>query len=400
MNETTVRLWTKDFIIFATANFFIALTFLLLMTNMAVYAMEEFKASQSNAGLASSIFIIGTLVFRIFAGRYIEKIGRKRLLFGGLFLFLVATLLYFVVKSLGLLLLVRFMHGGAFGIAATAMAAIVMSIIPRKRLGEGASYFSMSGTLAMAIGPFLGVFISQHAGFSMVFAACTLFSATSIIISLFAYVPEVNLDREQLEAMNGFKLSNFFEAKAVPISIIIAIIGFSYSSILSFLTSYTKEINLIDAASIFFIIYSVFILISRPFTGRLFDVKGANIVIYPSLVLFALGLALVGQASYSYTLLVAGAIIGLGYGTIISCSQAIAVKESPRHRIGLATSTFFVCLDMGIGIGPFLLGYIIPVVGFRGLYSMLAVVVLSCILLYYLLHGRMESNRKQYSIVG
>lgn len=397
MNETT-RLWTKDFIIFATANFFIALTFLLLMTNLAVYAIEEFNASQSKAGLASSIFIIGALVFRIFAGKYIERIGRKKLLFGGLFLFLLATSLYFVVENLNLLLLVRFIHGAAFGITATAMATIVMSIIPRERLGEGTSYFSMSGTLAMAIGPFLGVLLSQHAGFAMVFAACTLFSVTSIIISLFSYIPEAKISKEQLEAMKGFRC--FFEARAVPISIIIAIIGFSYSSILSFLTSYTIEINLIDAASVFFVIYAVFILISRPFTGRLFDRKGANVVIYPSMVLFALGLVLVSQAHHSYTLLVAGALIGLGYGTIMSCSQAIAVKESPRHRIGLATSTFFICLDGGIGIGPFLLGYLIPIVSFRGLYVTLAVAVLSCIFLYYLLHGRKESYRKQYSVAG
>lgn len=400
MNKAKPKLWTKDFIIISAANFFVALTFLLLMTNIAVYAIEEFNASQSKAGLASSIFIIGALVFRLFTGKYLERVGRKKMLFGGLFLFLLATLLYFVVENLNLLLLVRFIHGAAFGVTATTMATAAMDIIPRERLGEGTSYFSMSATLAMAIGPFLGVFISQHAGFSMVFTVCTLFSVINIIISLFAHIPEARINKEQLEAMQGFKWKNFFEVKAVPISIIIAIMGFSYSGILTFLTSYTKEINLINAASFFFIVYAVFILISRPFTGRLLDAKGANLVIYPSLIIFALGLVFLSQAHHSFTILLAGAIIGLGYGTIMSCSQAIAVKESPQHRIGLATSTFFICLDGGVGIGPFLLGYIIPVLGFRGLYATLAVVVFACIFLYYLLHGKKESYRKQYSMAS
>ncbi len=393
MDTAEPKLWTKDFIIISAANFFVGLTFYLLMTNIAVYAIEEFNASQSRAGLASSIFIIGALVFRLFAGKYIEAIGRKRLLFGGLSLFLISTLSYFPVENLNLLLLVRFIHGAAFGISTTAMATAVMDIIPRKRLGEGTSYYSMSATLGTAIGPFIGVFISQYAGFTMVFVACNFFSVISIIISLFSHIPEARINKKQLEAVKGFQLKDFLEVKAVPISIIIAFMGFSYSSVMSFLTSYTREINLIDAASFFFLIYAVFILISRPFTGRLFDIKGANPVIYPALIIFALGLVLLSQTQHSFTLLLAGAIIGLGYGTMVSCCQAIAIKESPRHRIGLATSTFFICLDGGVGIGPFMLGYIISIVGFRGMYLALAALVLACIFLYYILHGKKGSRK-------
>ena len=200
--------------------------------------------------------------------------------------------------------------------------------------------------------------------------------------------------------MKGFKLKDFFEIKAVPISIIIAIMGFAYSGILSFINSYAKEIDLIDTASFFFIVYAVFILISRPFTGRLLDKKGDNIVMYPALILFVIGLVTLSQAHHGFTLLLAGALIGLGFGTMSSCCQAIAIKESPRHRVGLATSTFFVFMDSGVGIGPFLLGFIIPIVGFRGLYLTLAVVVFASIFLYYVLHGkkkRTENNILQAS---
>lgn len=399
MTMAEPKLWTKDFIIISGANFFLALTFLLLMTNMAVYAIEEFNASPGRAGQVSGIFIVGTLTFRLFAGRYIERIGRKRMLFGGLVLFLLASLLYFVVvENLNLLLLVRFVHGAAFGAAATAMATIVMNIIPRARLGEGTSYFTMSATLAMAVGPFLGIFVSQRADFTMMFAICAFFSIVSLIISLFSNIPEAGIGREQLEAMKSFKLSNFFEQKAIPIAIMIFIVGFAFSGVLSFLTSYTREIGLIETASFFFIVFAVFILISRPFTGRLYDRRGANHVIYPALIIYALGLLFLSQVHHGYTLLLAGAVSGLGYGTLISCSQAVAVQEAPRHRIGLATSTFFIGLDGGVGIGPLLLGYIIPVVSFRGLYMTMAAVILACILLYYLLHGRKESYKKQYSV--
>ena len=176
--------------------------------------------------------------------------------------------------------------------------------------------------------------------------------------------------------------------------------GFAYSGILSFMTSYAKEINLMEAASFFFLVYAVFILISRPFTGRLLDKKGDNIVMYPALLLFVIGLVTLSQANQGFILLLAGALIGLGFGTMNSCCQAIAIKESPRHRVGLATSTFYVFMDSGVGVGPFLLGFIIPIVGFRGLYLTLAVVVFASIFLYYVLHGkkkRTENNILQAS---
>ena len=275
-----------------------------------------------------------------------------------------------------------------------------MDIIPNERRGEGTSYFSLSTTLATAVGPFLGVFMSQNANFDMIFAVCTFFSVVSIVISLFVKIPEANITKAQLDAMKGFKLKDFFEVKAVPIAIVASILAFSYSSILTFLTSYTVEINLTAAASFFFIVYAVFILISRPFTGRLLDLKGENIVMYPAMLFFMISLVVLGFAHNGLTLLLAGALMGLGYGTITSATQTIAINESPRHRIGLATSTFFIFIDAGIGLGPFLLGYIIPLTGYRGLYETLSIVVFACIILYYFLHGKKKSFKNQHSLAS
>ena len=183
------KLWTKDFIIMSVSTFFGGLTFYLLITTLTVYAVEEFNASQSMAGLASSIFVVGALVSRLFAGKYIEIIGRKKMLYGGLFLFLFMMLTYFIVENMNILLLIRFIHGVAFGVFTTVVATVIMDIIPNERRGEGISYFSLSVTLAMAVGPFLGLYISQQGSFMMIFAVCTLFSLLSTIILLFAAYP-------------------------------------------------------------------------------------------------------------------------------------------------------------------------------------------------------------------
>lgn len=389
------RLWTKNFLIDSLVNFFIYLTYYLLILIMTIYATKNFQASPSEAGLASGIFIIGALVARLFVGRSIERVGRKRMLYFGLIFFLGTTLLYFGVNELLFLFIVRFLHGIGFGIASTATSTIVSSIIPDVRRGEGTGYYAMSTTLASAIGPFLGMLLVQYASFNAIFILCTIVLAVCFIAVFFLEVPKVKLTKEQLDKMKGFKLNNFFEYKALPIAIISVFMGLSYSSILSFLTSYTKEIDLMDAGSFFFIVYAVFILISRPFTGLWFDKKGENFVMYPSFVLFAIGLVILSQAQHGFFLLLAAAFVGLGFGTFMSSAQAISIKVSPRHRMGLATSTFFVFADGGIGIGPFLLGFLIPVIGFREVYVLVSIVVLLCSFLYYFLLGRKVKYKKQ-----
>ena len=131
-------------------------------------------------------------------------------------------------------------------------------------------------------------------------------------------------------------------------------------SVLSFINFYAKEIDLVQTASFFFLVYSLAVLVSRPFTGRLMDIKGANYIMYPAFIVFTAGMLLLSFAHNSLTLLLSGVLIGLGFGNMQSCTQAIAVKLTPLHRMGLATSTFFIFLDAGLGFGPYLLGFIIP----------------------------------------
>ncbi|WHY97040.1 MFS transporter [Peribacillus simplex] len=389
MDQSRTRLWTKDFVIVSSINFFITLIFYLLMVTLAIYAVNELDASTSEAGLISGIFIIGTLIGRLFIGRFIDSIGRKKTLFIGLIFFTLTTLLYFVDLGIGFLLVNRLIHGMAMGMASTATGTIVAQIIPATRKGEGIGYYSMSATLATAIGPFIGLYMAQHTSFQVIFSFCLALGVISLITAFFLYVPALKVTAKVTES-KGFKLSNFIEPKALPISIITLLLAFCYSSVLSFISFYAIEINLVNTASFFFVIYAVAVLLSRPFSGPLMDRKGSNFIMYPAFMLFGIGLLLLSITTNSFTLLAAGFLIGLGFGNMQSSSQAIAVKLTPPHRMGMATSTFFIMLDAGLGFGPYILGFIIPVTGYSTLYVILGVVVIATSVLYYFLHGKKE----------
>ena len=98
------KLWTRDFIIVSSINFFLALVFYLLIVIIGVYSVEEYHATASQAGLVTGIFIIGTLIGRLFIGRSINSIGMKKTMFIGLILYILTTSLYFVHAGIHVLL--------------------------------------------------------------------------------------------------------------------------------------------------------------------------------------------------------------------------------------------------------------------------------------------------------
>lgn len=380
------KLWTSDFFMVSITNFFLYFIHYLLIASITVFTLEKFHVSTSLSGLAAGIFIIGMLFGRLYAGKYINAVGWKKMLYIGIIFSLIMIVLYTTISNIYLLLIIRFLHGVGFGIASTATGTIVSQIIPDERRGEGTGYYALSTTIAAAIGPFCGIFINQNYEFNVNFIVCIVLIFSSLLCALKLRIPA--MDEMPIEIAKGFKLGDFFEKKAIPISVVSIFIGVAYSSVLSYINVYAQEIDLVDAASFFFIVYAIATLISRPFTGKLFDTKGENYVIYPSLISFIVGLCIISQVHHTFLLLVSAVFIGIGFGSFIPSAQAIAVKISPRHRMGLATSTLFMFADFGAGFGPFILGLFIPMLGYSNLYIAMAILVLLSTVLYYFVHGR------------
>ena len=394
------KLWTKEFISTSIVNFFLILAMYLLLVTMASYVMETYNTSPSLAGLVASVFIIGVLFGRLFIGNKIEKVGTKKILILGISIFVLLSFFYFLDAGIYILIAIRIVQGIGVGLATTATGTIIAQIIPPSRNGEGIGYFSMSNVLATAIGPLVGVSLINAFEYVSIFIFSTTVGIIGLLLAFIIKVPAIAaLDVTETESNakepTGFKLANFFEKKAIPIAITTLVVAFAYSGILSFITMYADDINLTKAGGYYFLVYAIIILLSRPFTGKLMDIKGANSVAYPAIILFAIGMVIISQASSSFTFLLGAVFIGLGYGNFQSCTQALAIKVTPIQRMGLANSTYFVFLDLALGLGPLILGIFIPIIGFRGMYLLLAGVIVLSLFVYYALHGRYDKELMQ-----
>src|SRR3954464_6693990 len=119
------KLWTKNFISISFSNLFLFLTFYILLVTLPSYALDELHSSSSMAGLMTTVFLISAIISRPLAGQWLEKAGHRKVLLASLIIFAGASLLYFFPKTIIGFLAIRLLHGIGFGMATTAVGAIV-----------------------------------------------------------------------------------------------------------------------------------------------------------------------------------------------------------------------------------------------------------------------------------
>lgn len=397
-------IFTPTFIINTLISFLFYIVFYLLTSSIGTYALKNLHQSTVVSLSLSSIFVIGALVGRVWTGLSITKLGMKRLLYIGGIIFLVMTLGYYATSNVGLLFLIRIIQGAGFGIGATASGTIAGHVVPAARRGEGIGYYALSVTLAAAVGPALSIMIFSTYGFGILLALALVLLIVTFVMIFFVRVKELGAEEREHALANQPKgIDRYIEKSALPISIVAFLAGFIDSAILTGMGTFSTDLKIPLAGSLFFTMYAVLIFLSRPLTGRLFDTKGDNSVWHPTFLFYTIAMLLVGLAGFFapaigfVILLIAGGAFGLGYGGVAPFGQAVAIRDSSKERIGVATSTFFGFLDLGVGGGPIVLGAIIPMLGngmhgFQNLYLYSAPAVVIVWIIYYLIHGKNQKK--------
>ena len=382
------RLFTKDFVLDTAISLCCSLNYFTLLINITGYAILTFGATSTEAGLAAGIYVIGGLISRVTLGKYVEMVGRKKMLILGLSIALIMSVTYFFVSSMAVLYIVRFLHGTAYGISSTCTNDIIARILPQSRRGEGLGYFLLSVTIATAIGPFLGMGFGQDGNYTAVFTVGLIMYSVALVLALFLKVPEETLTKEQKAEARSFDLKHLFQFSAVPLAITCMVFYFAYSGVLSFISSYAEAIDLVEAAMYFYLAVAVGTLISRLTTGKIYDSRGPNIVMFPAYIAFFVGMVAFSQATSAVVLLCAGFVIGYGVSIVYTINQAIVVSKSPARRYGVTTSTFAAIVDLGSGLGPSIMGMILAFAGYREMYLICAFVSLISLVMYWFIHGR------------
>ncbi len=332
------------------------------MPVLPFYLNEVFHTSSTIIGIALSCYTVAALMIRPFSGFLLDTLARKPLYLVSFFIFTTIFAGYLVAGSLTLFIILRIVHGFAFGMVTVSGNTVAIDIMPSSRRGEGIGYYGLANNIAMAIGPMVGLFLHDYYSFQMIFLlALSSCSLGWIMASLVQTSPKAPIRRSPIS------LDRFFLIKGIPAGIGLLLLSIPYGMTTTYVAMYAKAMGINRGSGIFFTLMATGMAISRIFSGRQVDKGRITQVI-------SLGIYLAGACFFvlsacetlmewnsvvtPYIFFGVALFLGIGFGTMFPAFNTLFVNLAPNSQRGTATSTYLTSWDVGIGAGLLLGGYL------------------------------------------
>lgn len=377
--QTPWEIWIKDFFLTWINRFSFFLAHHLTRPILPLY-LVSFGASSTVIGAVMAVFTITATATRIPVGLLIDRIGRKPFLIAGVALFAVSNFGYLWAPGILLMLPFRMLHGVGWSGCTTAVATLAADIAPQKRRGELIGYAAMASSLGGAIGPVAGFALLQRFDFSGVFFGAAALLFVSLILAAFVKEPE--------HGPRNNHRQRWIDLLVIPETLLpavaVAFLSFGHGGILTFLPIHALKLGL-ENPGLWFGLYALCLLLSRPVAGPLSDRISRRAVIIPGLILNLLGIGILALASSPAWLMAAAVVGGFGTGAAQPALMTVAVDQTSPQRRGQSMAQYQCFYDLGIGLGSLTLGAFLDLVdqNFSLMYAATAVVALIGLWIYW-----------------
>jgi MFS family permease len=381
-------LWTLGFLTYLAINLCIFMGFDMLLPTLSLYLASK-GCPKEIIGLIFASFAVSSVTSRLYANRFSQFLGPTAVVKIGLGMCCLGSLLFFVFPHVASYALARLAFGAGYGLTSTLMLSMAAQAIPPSRLGEGLGYLGLGATVALAIGPLVGLDLAMSHGYVVLFVSTALCYVLAILISL--TLPKVTLAppdkaktslRESMRPLKGVAKPTF----------LIFVYGLSVCAVTAYLAVYCEEKSLPPAAQ-FFVISTLGTLASRVTSGRIYDRFGHRFVVPPAAALVGIALIMVylshGQASYY----VAAVVYGLGVGSLFPALQALTLASAPKGYRTMASAFFYNAFDVGIGLGTLGMGFwAAQFDSYRTVYALAAILMAVTLAIYLFFYRRRQSG--------
>ncbi len=385
MQSQIPRLWTKFYIIALIASFGISLNRNFLMSTLSIYT-KQVSSTDIYTGLVTGVFTLAALSVRLFAGKILDQLGRKKVLIIGLCFTIAALIGYCITDQIFFLLAFRAIDGIGFGITSTAIATMITDIIPEKRLLEGIGYSGIGTTITTAIGPSIALAVigEHYQNFFSLFILCLFVSIITLIIAF-------RLSYEKREASDLSKrlfvqpkqssLRSFLSLSvAIPI-LLLFLVSTGQSTYISFAALYGISLEF-TGVGLFFTANAIGVFLSRLFASRIVDKWGNNKVIILCLVIFALSLSLTSWIASNWVFIMIGFISGLAFGVLLPLLNVYILSGIPSTARGTANALYYSGIDVGYGLGSIMWGLVASHLGYSTIYLLAAILIVLSLVMY------------------
>ncbi len=354
----------RFFALFAfTFTVFISL-FQLLPT--APYRILAIGGSTTAAGLFLGGLTYASALSAPFTGSLVDRLGQRRVLIVTSLIIAVFSAMYAVTTSHVVMIGLVVIHGIFWSGLLTASGAYMAAILPEKRRAEGLGYWGFASVTSIGVAPSFGFFV-YHFGW---FTLCMEMLALNLLMAFIAWkLPELP---PKAPSSAAAPKQGLIEWKALLLSVTMALVSFGYGALTSFSALFADWLG-VTPRSLFLIAMAVSMLSGRLLIGRTIDRIGHRRVLFPSLLMSALGLAMTAMSTGPLMLGAAGLVFGLGYGLMWPSFAAFIIGQSGPERRGAAYGAMIAAFDTGIGTGSTVLGMAIQQYGYRPAFVVAAI---------------------------
>jgi len=165
-----------------------------LAINMFVPSMpdiaRDLDAPYATIQLGLSLYLIMTAGLQLAIGPLSDLYGRRPIIYTGLALFIVGTVICIFAQSATWFLAGRMIQSGSAA-GMVLSRAIVRDIYPREKAASAMGYMVMGMAIAPMLGPAIGGIIAELTNWRMTFVVLGLFAVAAVILGLFN-LPETN----------------------------------------------------------------------------------------------------------------------------------------------------------------------------------------------------------------
>lgn len=383
-------LWTKPFILLILSNLFLFLSLEMLLPTLPVFAADQ-GGTDAQIGLIIGLFTFSAVLLRPFVGMASDKFGKKLLLLVGVAICLIGTASYYAAVTITMMLMLRIVHGVGFGISTTLYGTVASDIIPASRRGEGMGFFGTGNAVAISLGPFLGIWLMEEFGFSVLFIAGACILLLAIVFTAFVKGDsrEERAMAQVAAAQNSSLMLRFVEPKALMPSLLGLLVGLSLGGVISFITLFGIEAG-VQNIGYFFLMLAFSELLIRFVSGKIFDAKGRFWVLFPAAIFCIVGCIILFMTKSTGMLLLAAVFYGAGFGAIFPGLHAWVIDRVEPQRRGVATATFYNAFDIGIGSGAMLLGLVATWSNYATMYLVSSLFFLLYLIVYFLYEKKLK----------
>lgn len=317
----------------------------------------DLGASHLLTGAIVAIYSFTNMIGNIFGGHWIDRYGRKKMLFTGMAAVAIILLFYPVAQTGAQLFIIRFLHGLAGGVLIPAAFAYVGDRSDEKSRGRTMALTGACIGTAAIVGPALGGAMAARAKTEYVFLFVAILFVISALLIL-KYVEESFVSTER----GKFSLSEFLPLLKHPLVLQASLAAFALmisNGTLAF--AFPLKISEMGLSSevtgILLSTYGVVALIIflSP-ANRMYDRFSAIPLVITGISFIGFVHIMLNFVTTFWIVILLMVVYGIGFAFVFPSMNRIVTDASTKVDRGKAFGIFYAFFSLGVVSGSFVSG--------------------------------------------